>query len=115
MKTERLREGFMPWSGLALGTTGPVLRAAGAALALRAADPYHWAALAAPARINVAAVYATHLGGAARPAPRTVLVLARSAGDVTPGDRAALRGVLDRGGTVMAGRAIARALAARPV
>jgi hypothetical protein len=22
MKTERLREGFMPWSGLALGTTG---------------------------------------------------------------------------------------------
>lgn len=61
-----------------LAPNRPVLRAAGAALALRASDPYHWDQLAVLARTNVAAVVLTHLDGAVLPALRTAIVLARA-------------------------------------
>ena len=93
-----------------LAPDGPDLRAAGAALVLRATDSYHWDRLAILARANVAAVTLTHLRGAPLPAPRTVLVLARAASDITPDDRLSLRALRARGGTVVAASPVATTL-----
>jgi len=93
-----------------LAPNEPALRAAGAALALRATDTYRWDALGVLARSNVAAVTLYHLDPSSLPSLRTAIVLARAATDLTPGDRRALRALLAHGGTVVAAAPVAATL-----
>ncbi len=93
-----------------LAPNGPDLRTAGASLVLRATDSYRWASLGVLARADVPAVTLTHRDGAPLPALRTALVLARSVSDVTLADRATLRALLARGGTVVAAAPAAASL-----
>jgi hypothetical protein len=92
-----------------LAPNGAALRDAGAHLALRARDQYHWESLAAMARGNVDAVTLTHLD-TALPALHTAIVLARTPADLAPADKGPLLDLLWHGGTVVAAGQVARAL-----
>ncbi|HZS93118.1 MAG TPA: hypothetical protein VFE42_37210 [Chloroflexota bacterium] len=93
-----------------LAPNGAALRDAGARLALRARDQYHWESLAVMARGNVDAVTLTHLDAAGLPALRTAIVLARTPDDLAPADDGPLLDLLWHGGTVVAAGRVAHAL-----
>ncbi len=111
-----LLRGIMPApagrpDALILASNAHDLLVAGRTRAMRALDSYDWTALAAFAHDDEAAPIVTHLisGGAA--GVRAVVVLDRTASGVTPADRAALAGVLDAGGSVLASAPVATLLA----
>ena len=93
-----------------LAPNEPALQTAGATLALRATDSYSWTSLAALARDNVGAPVLTHLDPAHLPSLRTAIVLARSADQLTLGDRGALLTLLSNGGTVLVSMPVAATL-----
>ncbi len=96
---------------LILASNAHDLLVGGQIRALRALDSYNWASLAAFAHDDVAAPDVTHLAGEDLSQVNTVVVLDRSAADLSAADRSALELLLADGGTVVAAAPIAALLA----
>jgi hypothetical protein len=79
--------------------------------AMRALDSYDWTALSAFARDDIAAPVVTHLDGEDLSNVHAIVVLDRTAGDLTPPDHAALAALLASSGTVVAAAPVASLLA----